>query len=110
MNITLLERARVQITRILQDIILEEAHEPKRNLESQIKEMDLEDHLIRSQASATFWSWNFLCSRCALWSATGSSLTSKLRNLDMQTRVVRMQPNKYFKEAKWLECKCTETQ
>ena len=47
MNITLLERARVQITRNLQDIILEEAPELKRKLESQIKEMDLEDHLIQ---------------------------------------------------------------
>jgi len=34
----------------------EDALEFNKNLESSIQEMDLEDHLICSQASARFWS------------------------------------------------------
>jgi len=40
---------------------LEDASELNRNPENQIKEMDLEDHLICSQASARFQSWDLLC-------------------------------------------------
>ena len=54
MNITSLEYVKVRITGNLEDIMLEEAPEQERNLESQIKKMDLEDHLIHSQASARF--------------------------------------------------------
>ena len=45
---------------------LEDTPELNRNLESQIKWMDLKDHLIRSQASARFRSWDLLHFRCAL--------------------------------------------
>jgi len=40
------------IYKIFTRIILEESPELKRDLESHIKEMDLKDHLIHSQASA----------------------------------------------------------
>jgi len=51
---------------------LEDAPELNGNLESLIQEMDLEDHLIRSQASARFRSWDLLHFRYALRSVTGS--------------------------------------
>jgi len=57
---------------------LEDALEFNKNLESSIQEMDLEDHLICSQASARFWSWELLCFRYALRSATGSPWYSML--------------------------------
>ena len=45
---------------------MEDAPELNRNLESLIKDMDLEDYLIRSHTSAKFESWDFLRFRYAL--------------------------------------------
>ena len=54
MNIISLEYVKVRITSNLEDIMLEEAPELDRNHKSQIKEMDLKDHLIRSQDFTRF--------------------------------------------------------
>jgi len=73
---------------------LEDAPELNRNLESQIKEMDLEDHLIRFQASTRFRSWDLLRFCYALPSATGSPPGSGIWTC--RFRAVRIQPSEYI--------------
>jgi len=86
MKITSRRHTKVWITRDLQNILLENTPELERNLESQIKEMDLEDYPLFSQTSVRFRSWDLLRFRYAPRSATGISPMSKLHNLDMQVQ------------------------
>ena len=96
-NITSLECTKVWITGDLQDIILVDAYELKRNLESWSKKMYQEDLLLSLQASTRFRSCDLLRFRCALWSATESPWYSRLRDLNMQIKGCQMQPSEYIK-------------
>ena len=73
---------------------LEDAPELNRNPKSQIKEIDLEDHLIRSK----FWSWDHYAlaahsdQQQEVPDTPGSGIWT------CRSRVVRMQPREYIRK------------
>jgi len=77
---------------------LKDALELNRNLESPIHKMDLGDHLICSQASVRFRSWDLLRFCYALWSATGSPWYSRLKDLDMQIQGCQDATQQYIRK------------
>jgi len=87
-------------------MILVDAYEREKNLESLTKEMNLEsltkemnqkDLLLGLQAYARFRSWDLLRFCYALRSVTGTHRYPSFRIWTCKFRVLRMQPNEYIR-------------
>ena len=88
-NIISLKGTKVRFTRDLQEIILKDAPE----LEEGSREPDKSDRFGESAITSPSF-------HCALQPATGSSNTPSAELWTCKSRVVRMQPNEYIKEAR----------